>query len=637
MKQKLLNILTYIRSISILVKIPLFSIVVLTITCIVVFLLEKPVQFSYKSETCASQFVFFPSIQKASSQNIINVSYKNSIKIGDFILASKKVCFSSIEIPKIGNQKISVSPFGSSLFKKTFNLFVPKPPVVSAQILEKPISTVKPLILPMTDDDFFYDYKLEIDEYSIKCPVEKSSIACDVSKFNLVHGHDYALSLVRMLRLDEVEVILNKTIKTIDATELTKSSVTQDQVIYDNTKNFIFEFNKDISDLDISLLKNNGDIFEPSDIKLSIDGATVKIESTDDLVRDSIYSVLIKNLLAKDGSSLSEDIRIVFRVSDGPKVKSVNSGYVGLPTDHSFLMYFDQQIDNLQSLYSYIEVIGLSDYNITKGNDWISINYTNANKCSYITINLLPGIKNQFGIESTKAWQYNTKTLCHTKEIIGYSVAGRPIVAYNYGSGDRPIMYIGSIHGNEKSTYYLMNDWINELELNAHKIQSDKKIIVIPSLNPDGLFANVRNNNNNIDLNRNFPTDDWQADVYAPNNQLIIGGGGVNPISEPESLAIVNYLNQINPILILSYHSTANCIIANEAGNSIELASKYASLSGYRNTTGEIGTFGYSITGSFDTWLQEKRNIASLIIELSSISNSQFNRNIDALWAMANS
>jgi predicted deacylase len=182
-----------------------------------------------------------------------------------------------------------------------------------------------------------------------------------------------------------------------------------------------------------------------------------------------------------------------------------------------------------------------------------------------------------------------------------------------------------------------MEAWINELEANARKIPEGRQIVVIPTLNPDGVAANSRYNSAGIDLNRNFQTADWVTDITTPSNQPLPGGGGPSPLSEPESQAIANFTLQIMPRLTMSFHSSASYAIGNQGGDSAALASTYSSMTGYRNMTGNSGAFSYPITGTYDDWIRERCGLASVLVELSSSYSSEFSRNKAALWAMARS
>jgi predicted deacylase len=199
-------------------------------------------------------------------------------------------------------------------------------------------------------------------------------------------------------------------------------------------------------------------------------------------------------------------------------------------------------------------------------------------------------------------------------------------------------MFTGAIHGNEVSTRSLMNRWVDDLEANARSIPAGRSVIVIPQINPDGVASGTRTNGRNVDLNRNFGTSDWKTDITDVNNRPFPGGGGSGPMSEPETQAIASFVSRMRPSLVLSYHSIGGLLAANQYGRSNALASTYSQLSGYRNTTGQTGdTFEYSISGTADDYYGERLGIGSILIELGSHTNAQFNLNQKAMWAMVNS
>ena len=62
------------------------------------------------------------------------------------------------------------------------------------------------------------------------------------------------------------------------------------------------------------------------------------------------------------------------------------------------------------------------------------------------------------------------------------------------------ILVIGVFHGDEPQGEYLINKYLKE---------NDSNLMFIPCLNPDGKNLKTRQNANNVDLNRNFPTKNW--------------------------------------------------------------------------------------------------------------------------------
>jgi protein MpaA len=191
------------------------------------------------------------------------------------------------------------------------------------------------------------------------------------------------------------------------------------------------------------------------------------------------------------------------------------------------------------------------------------------------------------------------------------------------------------MHGNERSSVATLTAWIDELEHNYDKIPSDKTVIVIPNNNPDGYAVNSRINANGVDLNRNFPANDWASAVHIPGSFLEVGGGAT-PLSEPESSALASFISSQAPKLVLTYHATASAVFANGSGISAERAAVYAEKSGFGNynSAHEDEVFNYPTTGEFETWLYDKKGFACILVELATMTSNEINRQKPAMWAM---
>lgn len=257
-------------------------------------------------------------------------------------------------------------------------------------------------------------------------------------------------------------------------------------------------------------------------------------------------------------------------------------------------------------------------------------------KCTDFKIVVGEGIQSVHQIASSSLWEFASRTICHAVESIGVSAQGRPIYAYFFGDGSTTILYTGGIHGSEGSSKMLMDAWINELEANARTIPIGRQIVVVPAINPDGLAARTRNNSRNIDLNRNFAVSDWVSIITDTRGNPVPGGGGLEPMSEPETQAIAALTSRLRPRLTLSFHAVASVVIANQAADSAHFAGTYSRMSGYRNATGlSAQTFDYAISGTYDDWIAEKLGLPSVLVELASTTSSEFGRNKSALWQMA--
>jgi len=143
---------------------------------------------------------------------------------------------------------------------------------------------------------------------------------------------------------------------------------------------------------------------------------------------------------------------------------------------------------------------------------------------------------------------------------IGTSVQDRPIEVTQIGNGGRvALVVVGGIHGDEANTEALVRGLMERYAGAPQAVPDDFTLLFLPAMNPDGLAAGTRYNANNVDLNRNWPTDDWRADA-ARTSGVVPGSGGPAPGSEPEVQAVSRWLLETvlpgaQEVWLLSYHS----------------------------------------------------------------------------------
>ena len=142
------------------------------------------------------------------------------------------------------------------------------------------------------------------------------------------------------------------------------------------------------------------------------------------------------------------------------------------------------------------------------------------------------------------------------------SVQGRPILLRDLPAAQgihKPtrVLVIGGIHGDEPSATVLALHWI---EL-AKQIPAQSHWRFLPALNPDGLLAQkpTRTNARGVDLNRNFPTPNWQNEASAYWGKRTKKDPrrwpGKQPLSEPESKLVFDQMASFAPQLIVSIHA----------------------------------------------------------------------------------
>jgi protein MpaA len=187
-----------------------------------------------------------------------------------------------------------------------------------------------------------------------------------------------------------------------------------------------------------------------------------------------------------------------------------------------------------------------------------------------------------------------------TAEIIGRSVKGEPIGMVTFGAGERPVLVLGAIHGDEPTSAVLTRALVAELRQDPELVLG-VPVAVIEVMNPDGLTAGTRFNARKIDLNRNFPAKNFSGHVRR----------GKEAVSEPESKALFDVIERLNPRLIVSVHSMDKPC-NNYDGPAKDVAETMAKLNGYP----AVPTIGYPTPGSLGSWAGNDRQIPIITLEL---------------------
>jgi protein MpaA len=174
---------------------------------------------------------------------------------------------------------------------------------------------------------------------------------------------------------------------------------------------------------------------------------------------------------------------------------------------------------------------------------------------------------------------------------LGRSVNGLPIVAERIGEpGGRPVVVIGVIHGDEDDGVAIVD------ELRSDPAPDGVELWLIESMNPDGQAAQLRQNANGVDLNRNFPYE-WGV-IGAPGDSQY---AGTAPASEPETQAIVNFISRLQPEIVIWYHQDLY-IISPADGREGRVRQRYAELTNLPMG----GISGGTYTGVAATWARNQ-------------------------------
>lgn len=245
--------------------------------------------------------------------------------------------------------------------------------------------------------------------------------------------------------------------------------------------------------------------------------------------------------------------------------------------------------------------------------------------------------------------------------VIGMSVEGRKIDAYTYpsrrrhvaGQGEKRIAFVGGMHGGyEWNSVVLAYEFMDYLEANPTAVPDNLTVIVIPSINPDGVYKVVgkegrftiadapaddalakqgRFNARGVDLNRNFdckwkPESMWRDKVVS---------AGMKPFSEPETAAMRNFVLANNLDAVVFWHSQSDAVYASQCENGIlpetlNIMNAYSQASGYP----AVKSFDfYEISGDAEGWLASI-GVPAITVELKTHETIEWEKNLAGIKAL---
>ena len=187
------------------------------------------------------------------------------------------------------------------------------------------------------------------------------------------------------------------------------------------------------------------------------------------------------------------------------------------------------------------------------------------------------------------------------------------IIKFNETKYDKTVLILGVFHGDEQDGEYLIREYI---KLNP-KIYKNR-LIFIPVVNETGKVQNRRVNKNGVDLNRNFPTSNWELSKVKDDYY-----GGEYKGSEIETRQLVKIIEHFNPNCILSLHQPYRCVnFDGPYDETLKIAQKVSQINGYKIQE----NIGYPTPGSFGTYCGIELRIPTITLELPE------NENKNTLW-----
>jgi hypothetical protein len=139
-----------------------------------------------------------------------------------------------------------------------------------------------------------------------------------------------------------------------------------------------------------------------------------------------------------------------------------------------------------------------------------------------------------------------------------HSENGAPIYHLDRAGIDKKPKHIlakALIHGDETASGNIARAWMARLQ----KIDPRNTWRVIPVANPDGWKARTRTNSHGVDLNRNFPTQDWSETALTYWKTKMKSDPRRNPGthagSEIETRCLMKQFDDFKPDFIISIHT----------------------------------------------------------------------------------
>jgi hypothetical protein len=207
---------------------------------------------------------------------------------------------------------------------------------------------------------------------------------------------------------------------------------------------------------------------------------------------------------------------------------------------------------------------------------------------------------------------------------------------YRIGHGPSKRALIGGIHGGyEWNTVALMSETLEYVIAHPEAIPDAVTLYIVPVMNPDGLAAGTdrvhgRMNANRVDLNRNW---DYQWQMTATHGVWPVSGGP-RAFSEPESIALRNFLLQHEFDAVVFYHSAMARVFPGagvSTSHTVALAQHIAEATGYRYSP--EGVVGQITTGDAIDWATTN-GVTAIEIELTTHHDIDWEQNLNGLIAL---
>ena len=182
----------------------------------------------------------------------------------------------------------------------------------------------------------------------------------------------------------------------------------------------------------------------------------------------------------------------------------------------------------------------------------------------------------------------------------GSSVQGLPLEVWLPPDAKPPLrmLVMAGIHGEEPETTSVLSRAMRSLATPLNDCA------VILAANPDGICRGTRANANGVDLNRNFPSENWKLDPVTHRWTLdetsdVHLSPGDSPASEPETSAMLEWIEKWKPASVVALHAPLACI-------DDPASSPLGKWLSEKTCLPLVEDVGYPTPGSFGSWAAER-------------------------------
>lgn len=215
---------------------------------------------------------------------------------------------------------------------------------------------------------------------------------------------------------------------------------------------------------------------------------------------------------------------------------------------------------------------------------------------------------------------------------------GNPIMWFVYGDESKidsnekinTTMILCGVHGDEITPVKFCFDILEDLQHHP-QLFKDNLVVIAPLVTPDSFLKKkpTRTNARGIDVNRNFPTKDWNEKALKlwenRYRRDIRRFPGKKALSEQETIFQVNLIKRYKPNKVISVHAPLTLLDydgpSHNHGTGKSAKQLLLSMS---DSAGNYKVIDYPFfTGSLGNWAGNERNIPTITLEL---PNSDWNK-----------